>query len=73
MTEYGARGLRAGRDEGRSRAAPKRRAASTTTVNAFQHAWFSLRACMLGYHGLVKWDAYFGMYDANEQGFSVMR
>ena len=23
---------------------------------------------MLGYHGLVKWDAYFGMYDAQRAG-----
>ena len=73
VTEYGARGLP---EPGETKADPglHRNGAplSTTTVNAFQHAWFSLRACMLGYHGLVKWDAYFGMYDANEQGFSAI-
>jgi hypothetical protein len=32
-------------------------------ITAFQHAWFNLLAANLGYHGLVKWDAYFGKYD----------
>src|SRR5207248_601866 len=32
-------------------------------INAFQHAWFALLAAKLGYHGVVKWDAYFGKYD----------
>jgi hypothetical protein len=36
-------------------------------VNAFQHAWFNLLAANLGYHGLVKWDAYFGKYDLKAQ------
>ena len=34
-------------------------------ITAFQHAWFNLLAANLGYHGLVKWDAYFGKYDLN--------
>ena len=34
-----------------------------TNINAFQHAWFALLAANLGYHGLVKWDAYFGLYE----------
>src|SRR5437899_13082693 len=34
-----------------------------TNVNAFQHAWFNLRAAQRKFHGLAKWDAYFGKYD----------
>jgi hypothetical protein len=36
-------------------------------ITAFQHAWFNLLAPNLGYHGLVKWDAYFGKYDLKPQ------
>jgi hypothetical protein len=36
-------------------------------ITAFQHAWFNLLAVNLGFHGLVKWDAYFGKYDLKPQ------
>ena len=40
-----------------------------TNVNAFQHAWFNLRAAQRKFHGLAKWDAYFGKYDLAPQPF----
>jgi hypothetical protein len=36
-------------------------------ITAFQHAWFNVLAANKGYHGLVKWDAYFGKYDLQPQ------
>jgi hypothetical protein len=45
---------------------------SKTNINAFQHAWFSLRAAMLGYSGTIKWDAYFAMYDHHPQGYALL-
>lgn len=38
-----------------------------TNINAFQHAWFNVLAAKLRYYGTVKWDAYFGKYDAGTQ------
>lgn len=43
-----------------------------TTINAFQHAWFNLFAAKLGYHGLAKWDAYFGKYDSGKQEYGMI-
>jgi len=40
-----------------------------TDINAFQHAWFNLLAAQLGFHGLSKWDAYFGKYDLAPEPF----
>jgi hypothetical protein len=40
-----------------------------SNINAFQHAWFNLLAAQMGFHGLVKWDAYFGKYDLPHQDF----
>lgn len=73
VTEYGVRGRRA---PGETKADPglhdDGRPLAATNVNAFQHAWFSLRAAMLRYRGTVKWDAYFGMYDAHRQAYSMI-
>jgi hypothetical protein len=73
VTEYGARGRPAGED---GKADPglfeTERPLGETNINAFQHAWFSLRAAMLGYRGTVKWDAYFGMYDSHPQAYSLI-
>jgi hypothetical protein len=73
VTEYGARGIPA---PGKAKANPglhrDHKPLSETNVNAFQHAWFSLRAAMLGYKGTVKWDAYFGRYDSEAQEFALI-
>jgi hypothetical protein len=37
----------------------------STNIYAFQHAWFALLAAKLGYHGVVKWDAYFAKYGSS--------
>jgi hypothetical protein len=36
-------------------------------ITAFQHAWFNILAANKGYHGVVKWDAYFGKYDLQDE------
>jgi hypothetical protein len=73
VTEYAARGVPA---PGKTKANPglhrDHRPLTETNVNAFQHAWFSLRAATLGYRGTVKWDAYFGLYDPEPQEFALI-
>lgn len=41
-----------------------------TTVNAFQHAWFQMRAMNYKYVAAVKWDAYKAKYDNGSQYYS---
>ena len=38
-----------------------------TNIAAFQQLWFNLASAQLGYHGTVKWDAYWGKYDNGTQ------
>jgi hypothetical protein len=74
VTEYGVRGLRT--LNGTRYPQPGVYADGTpleqTTINAFQHAWFDVLAARLGYHGLVKWDGYFGKYDNGTQDYSLI-
>jgi len=41
----------------------------TTTVAAFQTAWFQLVAAQKGYAGTAKWDCYWGTYDNAKQSW----
>lgn len=41
----------------------------TTTVAAFQTAWFQLVAAQKGYVGTAKWDCYWGTYDSAQQSW----
>lgn len=43
-----------------------------TNVNAFQQAWFDIRAAQLGYAGTVKWDSYYGKYDNGTQAYYMI-
>jgi hypothetical protein len=45
---------------------------SQTTLSAFQHAWFMIRAAQLGFNGTVKWDLYAAKYDAGTQDHSAL-
>lgn len=42
---------------------------SRTNIAAFQQLWFNLASAQLGFTGAVKWDAYWGKYDAGNQAF----
>ena len=71
VTEYGVRGKRSpgdggpgGWDDGTP--------LESTNVSAFQQAWFALLAAQLGYSAAVKWDAYFGRYDAIPQAYTMI-
>jgi hypothetical protein len=44
----------------------------STTINAFQHAWFDVLAARLGYAGTVKWDGYVAKYDRSTQDYSLI-
>ena len=41
----------------------------TTTVAAFQTAWFQVAAAQKGYVGTAKWDCYWGNYDRSPQSW----
>lgn len=43
-----------------------------SNVAAFQHAWFMIRAAQLGFHGMLKWDAYFAKYDKAAQAYYLL-
>jgi len=45
---------------------------SRTTLSAFQHAWFMIRAAQLGFNGTIKWDLYSAKYDAGTQDHSAL-
>jgi hypothetical protein len=71
IAEYGARGHRDPGDAGPGTSddgAPL----GNTNENAFQHAWLDVLAPRLGFAGAVKWDAYFGRYDAKEQAYTLI-
>jgi hypothetical protein len=74
VTEYGVRGIR--QRDGQTFTDPGIFEDGTpiwqTNINAFQHAWFALLATRLGYHGIVKWDAYFGKYDRGTQDYTMI-
>ena len=66
MTEFGVRGIRnfPGKpgppgywEDGTQMA--------RTNIAAFQMLWFNLVSAQLGFSGTVKWDAYWGKYDAD--------
>ncbi|HEY3185573.1 MAG TPA: hypothetical protein VGJ77_22200 [Gaiellaceae bacterium] len=71
ITEFGARGHRDPGDAGPGTfdgGAPL----GNTNANAFQHAWLDVLAPRLGFAGAVKWDAYFGRYDAKPQAYTMI-
>jgi hypothetical protein len=71
VMEFGARGHRDPGDAGPGTfddGAPL----ATTNANAFQHAWLDVLAPRLGFSGAVKWDAYFGRYDAKPQAYTMI-
>jgi hypothetical protein len=71
VTEYGVRGKRTPNDGGPGTwddGTPL----ESTNVSAFQQAWFALLAAQLGYSAAVKWDAYFGRYDAIPQAYTMI-
>jgi hypothetical protein len=71
ITEYGVRGHRPAGDPGPGTwddGTP----VEQTNVSAFQQAWLDVLASRLGYSAAVKWDAYFGRYDATPQGYSMI-
>ena len=71
VTEYGVRGKRAAGDGGPGTwddGTPL----ESTNVSAFQQAWFALLAAQLGYSAAVKWDAFFGRYDATPQAYTMI-
>ena len=74
VTEFGVRGVPT--FEGESGAQPglwpDGTPMSETTMSAFQHAWFMLRASQLGFSGTVKWDLYQARYDAGTQDHSAI-
>lgn len=74
VAEYGVRGLR--NFNGRSFPQPgvwqDGTPMSQTNINAFQHAWFDILSARLGYLGTIKWDSYFGKYDAGTQAFYMI-
>jgi hypothetical protein len=42
---------------------------SRTNIAAFQQLWFNLASAQMGFTGAVKWDAYWGKYDAGNQAY----
>jgi hypothetical protein len=71
VTEFGVRGHREQGDAGPGTfddGAPL----GNTNANAFQHAWLDVVAPRLGFAGAVKWDAYFGRYDAKPQAYTMI-
>jgi hypothetical protein len=43
-----------------------------TNIAAFQQLWFDVLSAQLGFEGSVKWDAYWGKYDAGNQAYSMI-
>src|SRR5262245_34480071 len=69
VTEYGVRGrmgngaIKPGNFQAGQLSIP----ITQTKIAAFQQAWFVIRAAQLRYAGVIKWDGYFGRYDAMKQ------
>ena len=74
VTEFGVRGVPTfeGEDGFQPGAWPDGTGMSQTTVSAFQHAWFMIRAAQLGFNGTIKWDLYAARYDAGTQDHSAL-
>ena len=43
-----------------------------TNISAFQQLWFDVVSAQLGFSGTVKWDAYWGKYDAGNQAYYMI-
>jgi hypothetical protein len=71
VTEFGVRGHRAAGDAGPG-AYDDGSPVAQTNVAAFEEAWFALLATRLGFSAAIKWDAYFGRYDATPQAYSMI-
>jgi hypothetical protein len=74
VTEFGVRGVPTfeGEDGSQPGSWPDGTGMSQTTLSAFQHAWFMIRAAQLGFNGTIKWDLYPGKYDAGTQDHSAL-
>jgi hypothetical protein len=74
VTEFGVRGLPTFEGEPNSQPGlwPEGTPMSATTADAFQEAWFMLRAAQLGYTATVKWDLYAAKYDLGTQDYSAI-
>ena len=66
ITEFGVRGIRNFPGKPGSSPATGRtaRRSARTNIAAFQQLWFDVLSAQLGFDGTVKWDAYWGKYDA---------
>ena len=70
ITEFGTRGKGINKDRGvdpgdfEDKQLGVRQPICETTIVPFQHALFVIRAAQRGYVGMVKWDCFFGTYDA---------
>ena len=74
VTEFGVRGVPTfeGEDGFQPGSWPDGTGMSQTTLSAFQHAWFMIRAAQLGFNGTIKWDLYASKYDAGTQDHSAL-
>lgn len=74
VTEFGVRGVPTfeGEDGFQPGVGPDGSGMSETTLSAFQHAWFMIRAAQLGFNGTIKWDLYAARYDAGTQDHSAI-
>jgi hypothetical protein len=74
VTEFGVRGLEGFEGETSFEPGfwPDGTGMSATNTNAFQHAWFNIRAAQLGYTATVKWDVYPAKYDLGTQDHSAI-
>lgn len=74
VTEFGVRGVPTfeGEDGFQPGSWPDGTGMSQTTLSAFQHAWFMIRAAQLGFAGTIKWDLYAAKYDAGTQDHSAL-
>ena len=74
VTEFGVRGVPTFEGESSDQPGmwPDGTGMSQTTLSAFQHAWFMIRAAQLGFNGTVKWDLYPAKYDAGTQDHSAL-
>ena len=74
VTEFGVRGVPTfeGEDGFQPGSWPDGTGMSQTTLSAFQHAWFMIRAAQLGFNGTIKWDLFAAKYDAGTQDHSAL-
>ena len=74
VTEFGVRGVPTFEGEAGDQPGswPDGTGMSETTLSAFQHAWFMIRAAQIGFNGTIKWDLYSAKYDAGTQDHSAL-